>query len=122
MDPGSRAAITEVTGGGRLVGGAFVYDPTEVARDHPLDTPVALPANPLDKNIDLGGALQLDLVMEGGALARYGAGESAPPGLLGLRCRQSRQRDAALPYARSPSRWNGHLVRGPEITGTRRNG
>ncbi len=39
LDPGARGAITEITGGGRLVGGAFVYDPKEVARDHPHDGP-----------------------------------------------------------------------------------
>ncbi len=68
LKPGSRADITEVTGGGRLVGGAFVYDPTAVARDNPLDAPIALPANPLAKTLDLDGALRVDLVMEGGAM------------------------------------------------------
>ena len=68
LDPGSRADITEVTGGGRLLGGAFVYDPSEVARDHPLDAPIALPANPMAKKLDLDGALRVDLVMEGGAM------------------------------------------------------
>lgn len=68
LAPGSRAEITEVTGGGRLVGGAFVYDAVAVARDHPLDASIRLPANPLSGQIDLDGALVVELVMEGGAM------------------------------------------------------
>ncbi len=50
------------------MGGAFVYDPAEVARDHPLDAPIALAANPLAKKLDIDGALRVDLEMEGGAM------------------------------------------------------
>ena len=70
LDPGARAAITEVTGGGRLVAGEFIYDADATARDHPLDAPARLPDNPLPTQLDLEGAMTVDLLMEGGAMGR----------------------------------------------------
>jgi len=68
LDPGSRAAFTEVTGGGRLVAGEFVYATDSVARDNPLDAPVRLTTNPLPTRLELDGATRVDLLMEGGAM------------------------------------------------------
>ena len=68
LDPGSRAAITEVTGGGRLVAGEFIYAAGAVARVHPLDAPVRLAANPLPTRLNLDDAARVDLLMEGGAM------------------------------------------------------
>ena len=68
LSPGAVAAITEVTGDGRLVAGSFRYETDDVLRENPLDAPMALPANGLPERFDLSGALEVDLLMEGGAM------------------------------------------------------
>lgn len=68
LEPGATAAITEVTGDGRLVAGHFLYHPEERRRSKPLDEPPGLPANPLDDGIDLADAIEVPLVMAGGAM------------------------------------------------------
>jgi len=70
LKPGAEAAITETSGGGRLVAGRFVYDPEAVARTAPPGPLEALPANPLPGALDLDGALDMTLQMEGGAMGR----------------------------------------------------
>ncbi len=67
LDPGSTAAITEVSGDQRLEAGRFVYHPTNrlAYRAPPV---LGLPANPLPSRLDLGSALAVDLLMEGGAM------------------------------------------------------
>lgn len=71
LDPGSKAAITEVSNGQRLVAGHLDYHPTEEWSEPFLSPPVPpspLPANPLSTELDLAGALTVDLLMEGGAM------------------------------------------------------
>jgi len=70
LNPGAEAAITEVTGGGRLVAGRFVYDAQAVTRATPLDPPAGLAANPLSEKLDLANAQDVTLRMEGGAMGR----------------------------------------------------
>ncbi len=70
LAPGATAAITETSGGGRLVAGRLVYGPQSVDRAAPPEPFVALPANPLPETLDLDGALDVELRMEGGAMGR----------------------------------------------------
>ncbi len=76
LAPGAEAAITEISGGGRLVAGRFIYHPSERRRSRPLEEFEGLAANPLPSKIDLAHALEAPLVMAGGAMgglreARY---------------------------------------------------
>jgi len=66
-EPGSTAAITEVSGGQRLEAGRFVYHPADRVIHH-SEPNLRLPANPLPTNLDLGNALSVELLMEGGAM------------------------------------------------------
>ena len=68
LDPGSSAAISEVSAQGRLVAGHFLYHESEVVRSQPLDAPIALPAGKLPERTDTQGALEVPLLMEGGAM------------------------------------------------------
>jgi len=72
LAPGSKAAITEVSGDQRLVAGSLVYHPSNeiVHAMAPPVPPPALPANPLSMNLDLANAQAVDLLMEGGAMGR----------------------------------------------------
>jgi len=70
LAPGAEAAITEVTGGGRLVAGRFAYDARSVTREAALNPPAGLPANPLPEQLDLANAQEVTLRMEGGAMGR----------------------------------------------------
>ena len=67
LEPGSTAAITEVSNGQRLEAGHFVYHPTDriAYRSEPY---LDLPANPLSTSLDLASALTVELLMEGGAM------------------------------------------------------
>ena len=65
--PGSRAAITEVSGDGRLVAGHFVYHGAETVPARRGEIP-PLPANPLDGDLDLADARRVELLMAGGAM------------------------------------------------------
>jgi len=51
-----------------LEAGGFAYHPQEVARANPLDAPLALPAGKLPARVDTAGALEVSLLMEGGAM------------------------------------------------------
>ncbi len=68
LEPGADAAITEVTGDGRLVAGRFVYHAEQRRRQMPLDDVPSLAANPLNDKIDLAGAIDVPLIMAGGAM------------------------------------------------------
>ena len=68
LSPGAKAAITEVTGDGRLVAGYFRYDAEARRRREPLGDVPILATNPLDERIDLAQALRVPLVMGGGAM------------------------------------------------------
>jgi FtsP/CotA-like multicopper oxidase with cupredoxin domain len=68
LDPGATANIEGLSGGNELTIARFRYDATEVRRENPLAGPVRLPANPLARDLDLAGALKVDLLMEGGAM------------------------------------------------------
>ena len=72
LDPGSVAAIAEVSGGQRLEAGRLTYHPTAMlARSRRVaELPQSLPANPLSANLDLAGALPVELLLEGGAMGR----------------------------------------------------
>jgi FtsP/CotA-like multicopper oxidase with cupredoxin domain len=70
LDPGSSAAITEVSRGQRLVAGHLVYHPSNQLvhiKPSPVPPP-ALPANPLSTKLDLAGAQAVELLLEGGAM------------------------------------------------------
>lgn len=67
LEPGSTAAITEVSGGQRLEAGRLVYHPTKRIA-HRAPPYLNLPANPLSTKLDLANALAVDLLMEGGAM------------------------------------------------------
>jgi FtsP/CotA-like multicopper oxidase with cupredoxin domain len=69
-EPGSSAAIAEVSRDQRLVAGRLNYHPTAMlARSRRLAEPAPpLPANPLAVDLDLGSALAAELLMEGGAM------------------------------------------------------
>ncbi|AXS40151.1 multicopper oxidase family protein [Breoghania sp. L-A4] len=68
LAPGAKASIEEVSGQDGLEIARFVYHPSETAREHPLDAPMRLAANPLVRGLELGDALSQDLLMEGGAM------------------------------------------------------
>src|SRR3546814_106046 len=67
LEPGSTAAITEVSGDQRLEAGRFVYHPT-VRMEYRAQPNLHLPPNPLSTDLDLGNALSVALLMEGGAM------------------------------------------------------
>ena len=68
LAPGAEAAITEVSGDGRLEAGRFRYHPSEQRRSRPLEAFRGLAANPLPHQIDLPNAVTAPLVMAGGAM------------------------------------------------------
>ena len=68
MDPGARAPIRVVSGRTIADVGEIVYGPGVVKREKPLDAIGRLPANPLPAKLDLGGAIKIDVIMEGGAM------------------------------------------------------
>ena len=69
LNPGSTAAITEVTGDQRLVAGQLSYRAAEsIPAKAAAGQPAPLPANPLPTKLDLAGAQAVDLLMEGGAM------------------------------------------------------
>jgi FtsP/CotA-like multicopper oxidase with cupredoxin domain len=71
LDPGSTAAITEVSRDQRLEAGRLVYHPTEQWAEPFISMaipPEPLPANPLSTKLDLADAQTVDLLMEGGAM------------------------------------------------------
>ena len=68
LEPGKTAAITEVSGGQRLVAGRLILNGI-IMRLAPLPVPPhSLPANPLSTTLDLANAQAVDLLMEGGAM------------------------------------------------------
>jgi FtsP/CotA-like multicopper oxidase with cupredoxin domain len=68
LEPGKTAAITEVSGGQRLVAGRLVLVGM-ILRIAPLPIPpLPLPANPLRTELDLAAALTAEILMEGGAM------------------------------------------------------
>ncbi|MGF1594418.1 MAG: multicopper oxidase family protein [Kiloniellaceae bacterium] len=69
-EPGSSAALAEVSRDQRLVAGRLSYHPTAMlARSRRLaEPPPPLPANPLAADLDLVDALAVELLMEGGAM------------------------------------------------------
>ncbi|MGF1631349.1 MAG: multicopper oxidase family protein [Kiloniellaceae bacterium] len=65
---GKTAAITEVSGGQRLIAGRLVLSGA-ILRVAPLSVPPhPLPANPLPTDLDLDSSLAVELLMEGGAM------------------------------------------------------
>lgn len=70
QDPGSRSPIKDVSQRKQINAMHFVYDADQVKREAPLASSVRLPGNPLPRRLDLAGALNADLVMEGGAMGR----------------------------------------------------
>ena len=68
LAPGAEAAITEISGNGRLMAGRFIYHPSERRRSGPLEEFQGLAANPLPHKIDLTNAVNAPLVMAGGAM------------------------------------------------------
>lgn len=68
LRPGAQAAIEEVSGRDGLEIARFIYDETDVVREDPLDAPISLSYNPLNRSLDLDGALSQELLMEGGAM------------------------------------------------------
>ena len=65
-DPGSAAAISELSGM-RLVAVKFNYHPTRRTRSNPLKDPVILPKNPLTP-LKSNADIEVPLVMTGGAM------------------------------------------------------
>lgn len=68
LNPGARAAIAETSGREAVAAATLTYHDDAVAREQPLDAPIALAPNPLPDSIDIAGALDVDLVMQGGAM------------------------------------------------------
>jgi FtsP/CotA-like multicopper oxidase with cupredoxin domain len=68
--PGTKSSIRLLTYDGQHVVGQFVYHRSERRRTKLLDSPIALPANPLDTKLDLANAQEVLLMMDGGAMGR----------------------------------------------------
>ncbi len=85
LKPGARAPITvDDLRGGELQVGSMVYDAGEPLRDKPLADPKPLPNNPVPGNLDLAGALKLDVPLDGGGMAMMmGRGMGGPMGGMG---------------------------------------
>ena len=67
LEPGSTAAITEVSGGQRLEAGRLVYHPSDRLA-YRAEPSLPLRPNPLPEDLDLAGAQATELLMEGGAM------------------------------------------------------
>ncbi|MGI9521226.1 MAG: multicopper oxidase family protein [Hyphomicrobiaceae bacterium] len=67
-EPGATSLIKLLTYDNQYTIGEIVYHATERARPGVLDAPYALPANPLDTNLDLANAHTEKLMMDGGAM------------------------------------------------------
>ncbi len=74
-EPGARTEIVVDTGRERLRVGRLVYDTTKRARRKVLGDLPVLPPNPMPMDLRLKTALELDLVMTGGAMAPFEAAE-----------------------------------------------
>lgn len=68
LDPGTRAAVREISTRVPLDAVRFAYDARRVVRESPLASPIRLPDNRLPTRLDLGNAQSTDLVMQGGAM------------------------------------------------------
>ncbi len=68
--PGSTSTIRLLTYDEQHVVGHLVYHASERKRSAPLNSPVELPANPLNTRLDLDNAETVTLMMDGGAMGR----------------------------------------------------
>lgn len=64
--------------------GRMIYSADERIRTDVLDAPIALPANPLAKNLDLANAVDVTLTMDGGAMGGM-RGANVDGQFLGMR-------------------------------------
>ena len=69
LEPTQSTELTVVTRGGTTPAVRFVAGKQRL-REQPLDAPVGLPANPLERRLELDSALNVDLLMLGGAMGR----------------------------------------------------
>ncbi len=70
LTPGSEAPVALALRDRSIAVALFKYAPGRPRRDHPLDAPLRLPANPLPGPLDLATAEEVTLRMEGGAMGR----------------------------------------------------
>lgn len=82
--PGTKSAIQLLTYDEQHVIGEIVYHDSEQAHAKALDSPIALPANPLDTKLDLANAQSAEMIMDGGAMGRM-TGASVGGKWLGMR-------------------------------------
>jgi FtsP/CotA-like multicopper oxidase with cupredoxin domain len=80
--PGSSSEILVDVGNREVPVARVVYEPGEPRRSAPLPLPRPLPANPLPERMDFGGALRMEVPLEGGMMGMMG-GRMMGPGMRG---------------------------------------
>jgi FtsP/CotA-like multicopper oxidase with cupredoxin domain len=75
LDPGSKTRILVDTGRERLSVGRLVYDGAKRQRAKTIAELPVLPPNPVPADLDLEKAIEVDLVMTGGAMSAFASAE-----------------------------------------------